>query len=56
MDGEIYASVKDLTRPRSSGRPANKHAVAASQKIEPNYDRMQLLSNPRPDDAGRPQR
>lgn len=50
MIGDIYATVKELTQPRSSGRAVNKHAVAANQKLEPDYERMRQLSHPREQD------
>lgn len=46
MIGDIYATVKELTQPRSSGHAVNKHAVAASRKIEPDYERMRRLTQP----------
>ena len=46
MTGDIYASVKELTQPRSSGHAVNKHAVAANRKMEPDYERMRMLSHP----------
>lgn len=46
MYGDIFASVKELTQPRSSGHAVNKHAVSAKRKVEPDYERMRELSKP----------
>lgn len=46
MLGDIYATVKELTQPRSSGQAVNKHAVAAGRKLEPDFERMRKLSQP----------
>lgn len=46
MNGDLYASVKELTAPRSAGRVVNKHAVSANRKIEPDYEHMRRLSHP----------
>lgn len=46
MIGDIYATVKELTQPRSSGHAVNKHAVAANRKVEPDFERMRKLSHP----------
>jgi hypothetical protein len=46
MIGDIYATVKELTQPRSSGNAVNKHAVTANRKVEPDYERMRQLTVP----------
>ena len=43
MAYEIHASIKELTRPRSGGRPSNPHAVSARKKVEPDFERMRRL-------------
>lgn len=44
MSFDIYASVRDLMRPKSSGKPKNAHAFEAHRKIEPDYERMRELT------------
>lgn len=39
-----FSTIKEMTRPRSSGQPTNMHSVSARRKIEPNYERMKALT------------
>lgn len=47
MAHDIYASMKELTQPKSGGRPSNPHAVHARKKVEPDYERMRQLTHDR---------
>lgn len=50
MAYDMQASIQEITRPKSGGRPSNPHVVSARSKNEPDYDlmRRQMLK-PSPD-------
>lgn len=50
---DIYASIKELTQPKSGGQPSNPHAVSARKKLEPNFERMRQLTQGNPNDRDR---
>jgi hypothetical protein len=50
MDWDVIASsrIDDITKPKSSGRPANLHVVRSRATSSPDYERMRELVHQRP--------